>query len=145
MDSELYPVISRTESSFSGRYLAWMPVRNYKELLVWQKAIDLVWLVYQATQSFPPEEMYGLKSQLRRAAVSVPSNIAEGQGRNSTGEFRQFLGNAKGSLLEVETQVIIAQRLGFINNQYAQQVNASVIEVLRILNGLVAALPKSSK
>lgn len=122
-----------------------MPVRNYKDLLVWQKAIDLVSLVYQATQGFPPEEMYGLKSQLRRAAVSVPSNIAEGQGRNSTGEFRQFLGNAKGSLLEVETQVIIAQRLGFMNAHNAQQLNASLIEVLRILNGLVAALPKSSK
>ena len=86
-----------------------MAVQNHKDLIVWRKAIELVSLVYSGTQGFPQEEMYGLKSQLRRAAVSVPSDIAEGQGRVSTGDFRQFLGNAKGSLLEVETQIIIAQ------------------------------------
>lgn len=122
-----------------------MPVRNYKDLLVWQKSIDLVTLIYSATNNFPAEEMYGLKSQLRRAAVSVPSNIAEGQGRASTGEFRQFLGNAKGSLLEVETQIIIAQRLGFMSGQKVQQILESIREVIRMLNGLVAALPTTNK
>ena len=122
-----------------------MPVRNYKDLLVWQKAIDLVSLIYDATKTFPAEEMYGLKSQLRRAAVSVPSNIAEGQGRNSTGEFRQFLRNAKGSLLEVETQIIIAQRLRFLAPEKADNVIHALQEVLRMLNGLAAALPKSPK
>ena len=120
-------------------------VRNYKDLLVWQKAIELVTVVYAATKDFPSEEMYGLKSQLRRAAVSVPSNIAEGQGRASTGEFRQFLGNAKGSLLEVETQLIIAQHLGIMRSETAAPLMKTLAEVLRMLNGLVAALPHSSR
>jgi four helix bundle protein len=82
-----------------------MKLKSYTELIVWQKAIVLVADVYRATKLFPKEEMYGLISQLRRAAVSVPSNIAEGQGRLSTGEFRHFLGNARGSLFEVQTQI----------------------------------------
>jgi len=122
-----------------------MAVRNYKDLLVWQKSIELVSLVYSATRTFPSEETFGLKTQLRRAAVSVPSNIAEGQGRATTGEFRQFLGNAKGSLLEIETQIIIAERLGVMSHQAAEPVLRALVEVIRMLNGLVAALPRSTK
>ena len=80
-----------------------MAVKSYRELMVWQKAIELVEAVYTATGSFPPQEVYGLTSQLRRAAVSVPSNIAEGQGRRSTAEFAHHLSIAYGSLCEIET------------------------------------------
>jgi len=88
-----------------------MQVKSYKDLIVWQKAMDLVEMVYQVTRSFPKDELYGLTNQLRRAAVSVPSNIAEGQAHNSTAEFRNFLSIAHGSLAEVETQLLIAERL----------------------------------
>jgi four helix bundle protein len=87
------------------------PVRSYRDLVVWQKSMALVINVYRCTQAFPKAEKYGLAAQSRRAAVSVPSNIAEGQGRISTGEFKQFLGHARGSLLEIETQISIAQEL----------------------------------
>jgi four helix bundle protein len=84
-------------------------VRSYRDLVAWQKAMRLVTDVYRCTESFPKAEVYGLTAQLRRAAISVPSSIAEGQGRASTGEFKQFLGHARGSLLEVETQLQIAR------------------------------------
>jgi four helix bundle protein len=89
-------------------------VNCYKDLIVWQKAMDLTEMVYQATKAFPREELYGLTNQVRRAAVSIPSNIAEGQARQSTAEFRNFLSLARGSLAEVETQLMIAQRLGYL-------------------------------
>src|SRR5512136_1860465 len=94
-----------------------MAVKSYTDLMAWQKAVDLVEEVYRVTGHFPKEELYGLTSQMRRAAVSIPSNIAEGQGRNSRGEFCQFLGHAKGSLFELETQVVIAARLGYLSQQ----------------------------
>ena len=87
-------------------------IQSYRDLIVWQRAMELVVDVYGMTRSFPECERYGLSSQLRRSAVSIPSNIAEGQGRLTRGEFRQFLGHARGSLSEVETQVSIATRLG---------------------------------
>ena len=102
----------------------------------------LVLDVYRSTQAFPKTETYGLVSQLRRAAVSVPSNIAEGQGRLSTGEFRQFLGNARGSLMEVETQILIAQELGYLERAQSQNLLAGAAEVGRILNGPLNSLPK---
>jgi four helix bundle protein len=86
--------------------------RSFRELVVWQRSIQLATLIYRLTQSFPREELYGLTSQLRRAAVSVSSNIAEGQGRLSSGEFRQFLGVARGSNFELQTQLEIARQLG---------------------------------
>jgi four helix bundle protein len=94
--------------------------------------------VYRQTKSFPKEEQYGLTSQLRRAAVSVPSNIAEGQGRLTTGEFRQFLGHAKGSLAEVETQLMIARNLGYLAD--SQPLLEQTSEVARLLNGLLRSL-----
>jgi four helix bundle protein len=87
---------------------------SYRDLIVWQKAMALVTEIYRATQGFPREEMFGLTSQLRRSAVPVASNIAEGQGRLSKGEFRQFLGQARGSLIEMETQLAIAGNLHFL-------------------------------
>ena len=85
---------------------------NYQDLLVWQKAMDMVLKVYEVTKSFPRDEVYGLVSQMRRAAISVPSNIAEGKGRRSRKELAQFLFHARGSLLELETQNQIAERAG---------------------------------
>src|ERR1700758_1583568 len=90
-------------------------VQSYRDLVVWKKSMALVLNVYRYTQAFPKIETYGLTSQLRRAAVSVPSKIAEGQARLSTGEFKQFLGNARGSLTEVETQILIARGLGYLD------------------------------
>jgi len=88
-----------------------MKVRNYQELIVWQRAMDLVEEIYKATKEFPREELYALTSQIRRAAVSIPSNIAEGQGRRTTADFLRHLSIAYGSLREVETQALIARRL----------------------------------
>jgi four helix bundle protein len=117
-----------------------MAVQTYRDLIVWKRSIDLVTDVYRCTSKFPKEEVYGLTSQLRRAAVSIPSNIAEGQGRHSAGEFRQFLGQARGSLFEVETQILIAQQLGYLGEQEADCLLQATGEVGRILNGLYASL-----
>ena len=121
-----------------------MPVTHYKQLTVWQKAMALVKDVYEITASFPKQEQFGLVSQLRRAAVSIPSNIAEGQGRMSSGEFIQFLGIARGSLHEVETQLIVACDLGFLKKADLERLGTSVQEVGRLLNGLIRSL-KSKK
>jgi four helix bundle protein len=91
-----------------------MKLLSYRELIAWQKAIDVVAEVYRLTKNFPKDEMYGLTNQIRRAAVSVPSNIAEGQGRLSRGEFRHFLGQARGSVFELQTQITIAERLEYL-------------------------------
>ena len=93
-----------------------------------------------STQSFPPNERFGLTAQIRRAAVSVPSNIAEGQGRCTTGEFRQFLGHARGSLLEVQTQIFIARNLGYLNQSQGEALFERISEIGRLLNGLINSL-----
>jgi len=111
---------------------------DFRELIVWQKAMTLVTTVYESTQHFPREEIYGLTNQIRRAAVSIPSNIAEGQGRRTRGEFQQFLGIAKGSLAELETQILIAQNLKYI--QQPEQLLERLQEVGRLLNGLINSL-----
>lgn len=94
--------------------VAEVKIKSHRDLIVWRKAMDLVVLVYKATESFPKHELYGLTSQIRRAASSVPANIAEGQGRRSKSEFRQFLGNARGSLLELDTHLELALRLNYL-------------------------------
>jgi four helix bundle protein len=116
--------------------------RSYKDLVVWQKAMDLVTSTYRATQKFPKDEVFGLTSQARRAAVSIPSNIAEGQGRLSEKEFRHFLGQARGSLLELETQLQVAENLGYLEQQETKVVMESCAEVGRVLNGLIASITK---
>jgi four helix bundle protein len=117
-----------------------MGVRSYRELVVWKKAIELVTEIYRSTQSFPKCEIYGLTGQLRRAAVSIPSNIAEGQGRISRGEFRQFLGHARGSVFELDSQILVARNLGYLNDDGANLLLERIHEVGRILNGLLASL-----
>ena len=120
-------------------------VRSYKDLVAWQKSMDLVTAVYRASQEFPKEEIFGLVSQTRRAAVSVPSNIAEGHARTSQKEFQYFLSNARGSLAELETQLTIAHQLAYIDETGINQLLDRLGEVGRILNGLLAALKRSSK
>jgi four helix bundle protein len=115
-------------------------VQSYRDLVVWKKSMAFVLDVYRCTQAFPKIETYGLTSQLRRAAVSVPSIIAEGQARRSTGEFKQFLGNARGSLTEVETQILIARDLDYLEQNQSETLLGATAEIGRMLNGLLAAL-----
>ena len=117
--------------------------QTYKDLKAWQKSMELVTEIYRSTRGFPREETYGLTSQLRRAAISIPSNIAEGQGRRLPGDFQHFLRNARGSLLEVETQVLIAGNLGYWTAAQVEDLSSRCAEVGRILNGLLAAIQKS--
>jgi four helix bundle protein len=102
--------------------------------------MDLVELIYASSRAWPKDELYGLTSQIRRAAVSVPSNIAEGQGRATTGEFLSHLGIAYGSLMEVETQVLIAARLGYLEQDAASKIIGLIAEIGRLLNGLTSSL-----
>ena len=121
------------------------PLCSYRELIAWQKAIALVTDVYSITKAFPRDEVYGLTSQLRRSAVSVPSNIAEGQGRATRGEFIQFLSHARGSLFELETQIVIAGKLGYITSDMETDLSSKAAEVARILNGLLTSLEVTSR
>jgi four helix bundle protein len=114
--------------------------RSYRELLVWQKAKALAVTVYQFTESFPKAETYGLTSQIRRAAVSIVSNIAQGQGRLTPGEFTHFLGQARGSLLELETQLDIAVDLKFLEMTRQQMLAGEIYQVLGLLNRLIDSL-----
>ena len=114
-----------------------MPSQNYRDLIVWQKAMDLVELVYRTSRCFPKDELYALTNQIRRAAVSIPSNIAEGQGRGGDPELLRFLRIAHGSLRELETQILIAQRLGYISVTDSAKSTEMAAEVGRLLNGLI--------
>ncbi len=107
-------------------------MNNYKELKVWQKSVDLAVRIYGVTNSFPKEELYGLTSQLRRCAVSVPSNIAEGAGRNTKKDFNNFLGISNGSMCELDTQLIIAQRINFINASALESLQSDIIEIQKM-------------
>jgi len=122
-----------------------MPVQSYRQLIAWQKAMDFVAEVYKVTRTFPKDEMYEMTSQLRRAAVSIPSNIAEGQGRQTTGEFRQFLGHARGSLLETETQILLCERLEYLDRKTMETLIGHAAELGRILNGWMNSLEKSHR
>jgi four helix bundle protein len=110
---------------------------GYRDLEVWQKARALATHIYEATAAFPRHEFWGLTQQMRRAAVSVPSNIAEGHGRKTTRDRIQFLVVARGSLLELETQALIAADLGFTTSDDAEMVVIRTTEVIRLLNGLI--------
>ncbi len=108
-------------------------MNRFKELKVWQKAIDIVVDVYKITEKFPQNERFGLISQIQRAAVSIPSNIAEGAGRNSKKEFHQFLGIANGSSFEVETQLTVAHKLGYISQENLNFVTSKINEVQNMM------------
>jgi four helix bundle protein len=114
--------------------------RSYRELLVWQKAKALAVHIYQSTEKFPRNETYGLTSQLRRAAVSVSPNIAGGQGRLTSGEFCHFLGQARGSLLELETQLDIALDVAYLDSNQQRALAEEIYQVLGLLNRLIESL-----
>ena len=120
------------------------PVKSYQDLEVWKKSIDLAERIYRVSCSFPAEEKYGLTSQIRRAAVSVPSNIAEGAARTGTGEFLQFLSVASGSLAEGETQLILAGRLGYLVEAELETLREETEEISRMLGGLKRSLQLKS-
>lgn len=112
-------------------------IRDFKDLLVWQKGMDLAEVVYRITENLPPCEQWCLASQMRRAAVSVPSNIAEGYGRQSTGNYKQFLSISRGSILELETQLYLCIRLGYFKQNDAEEVLGKIIELNKMLSSLI--------
>ena len=112
------------------------PATTFQDLIVWQKAHQLVLEVYRVTQLFPKNEQYGLTSQLRRAAVSIAANIAEGAGRKGCKEFGHFLSNSQGSASEVETQLLIANRLGYLEQSRYAELMSSLDEIGRMITGL---------
>jgi four helix bundle protein len=115
-------------------------VQSFRDLLVWQRAIQLTVSVYRLTQGFPREELYGLTSQIRRSSVSVPSNIAEGHGRLSTGEYRQFLGIARGSNFEIQTQLELARALGFGDPKLIIEAEGLSHEVGKMIHGVLVRI-----
>jgi four helix bundle protein len=120
-----------------------MALTHFRDLQVWQWSMALAQTVYAATRQFPKEEMFGLTSQLRRSAVSIPSNIAEGQGRGSDKSFAVFLTQAQGSLYELETQIELARNLRMMSAEQAAQILTEASEIGRMIHGLLRALRKS--
>lgn len=114
--------------------------QSYKDLVVWRRSVALVRAVYKVTMSFPREEMFGLTSQMRRSAVSIPSNIAEGQGRLTAGEFRQFLSQARGSLMELETQMMISASLDFMRAEEEEEMGGEIEQIAKMLNALITSI-----
>lgn len=121
-----------------------MAFKTHRDLLVWQKAMQLVVQIYEATRGFPSDEKFGLVSQMRRAAVSIPSNISEGHGRQGEREFSKFLWIANGSLMELETQLLISERLQFIDSETSNNLQQELQQVGRMLTGLRTSLNRSS-
>lgn len=117
---------------------------SYRDLVAWKKGMELVKAIYDATESFPQSEMYGLVSQLRRAAVSIPSNIAEGQAHYTNPEFVRFLRHDRGSLAEIETQLLIALDRGYLPKNNADKLIAQTDELGRILSGLIKSIKNES-
>lgn len=116
-------------------------IKSYRDLIVWQKALILVSAIYKISEAFPAREMYGLTSQIRRAAVSIPSNIAEGQARQHTGEFVHFLHIALGSLAEVDTQLELAVEMDFTSREQIETCNQQIEEIRKMLHVLIRSLP----
>ena len=114
--------------------------RSYKDLEVWKLSIELVKEIYRITEKFPPSEIYGLTNQIRRAAISIPSNIAEGQERNSAKEFRQFLAIALGSVAEIETQLIIAKQIHYLTEAEVEPFMASIDRLRKMTRGLIKSI-----
>jgi four helix bundle protein len=119
-------------------------VKTHRDLLAWQKGMALAKAVYEATKAFPKEELFGLTSQIRRAAVSVPANIAEGSGRGSTKEFLQFLMIARGSLAEVETLLLLAKDLSMVSGEAFAKLEILINEISALIGGLIASLRRRS-
>ena len=118
-----------------------VPARNYRELIVWQEGMKLAKVVYKLTEKFPRQETYALADQIRRAVISVPSNIAEGQARKAPGDFRRFLHIALGSLAEVDTQLVLAQGFGYLGEEDVDSVDEQIQGLRKKLYALINSLP----
>ena len=116
------------------------PVSSYRELLVWQRSIDLAVLIYKISSDFPSEERYGMANQIRRASVSIPANIAEGQARRTSGEFLQSLSVAQGSLAEVETFLVLSAKLGYVSEQDQDSLLEPYVELNKMLTALMRSI-----
>ena len=117
-------------------------IKTYKDLLIWQKGMEIVKAIYMLCKEIPNEELYGLQSQVKRSAISIPSNIAEGWGRNYTKSYIQFLKYSRGSLLELETQVIIARELGFISAESYNKTQGLITEESKMINAFIKSIDK---
>ncbi len=117
-------------------------IQSYRDLKVYHAAYDLSMQLFWTTKHFPKEELYSLADQMRRSSVSVPSNIAEGQGRQHTGEFKQFLHIALGSAAEVDTQTVIAFELEYITKEESERIEAMILEIRKMIYGLIAHFPQ---
>ena len=115
-------------------------IKSYRDLVVWQSGIELAEMAYGITRSYPRDELYGMTSQIRRASTSIPANIAEGYGRDSTGQFIQFLRIAQGSLKELETHIVVATRVSLLADSEADRILAHCEELGRMLRGLIRTL-----
>lgn len=113
---------------------------SYRDLLIWQKSMDLIVDIYKVSAKFPKEEIYGLTAQIRRASISVPSNIAEGYGRRSTGDYKRFLNIALGSLFEFQTQLEVSKRLNYLGENEFEPLNELSNEIERMTNSLISKL-----
>ncbi len=143
--SDLY---DRGEGSFSSIEEAQTPYRtiqDYRDLRVWQLAMDLAIAIYQNTKTFPTDERFGLTSQLRRAAVSVPSNIAEGTARNGTADYLRFLRVSRGSLAEINTQLFIAKQLGYLDERSSSLLLSRTDDLMRQLTSMYSAIERSAR
>ena len=120
-------------------------MKDYKELVVWQKSIHLTTEPYRITENFPKTETFGLRGQVRRAATSVPANIAEGWGRGSASEYIQFLTVARGSLLELETHLIVSEKLGFLDKTKSETARALIVDIGKMLTRLMQSLHARSR
>lgn len=120
-------------------------IRSYRDLEAWRLSVRLTKIVYRVSSGFPADERYGLTSQVRRAAVSIASNIAEGWGRGTTSDYLRFLRMARGSMYEVETQLIIARELGFVDDEKYEYTEGAIDEAGRVFGGLIRSIEKKQK
>jgi four helix bundle protein len=129
----------------AGGFINLLPmIESFRDLIVWNRGIELSVLIYEITKSFPKDEIFGLTSQLRRASVSIPSNIAEGYGRGSSGAYVNFLKTSRGSLYELETQLTIAKKLKYIDNELYTKLNRCTRELEKMLNSLINKLTNNA-
>jgi len=146
VDSGEWTVVSGQWIVVSGQWMdrdnVSSAIKSYTDLIIWKKSIDLVVDIYKVVKNFPREELYALSDQIKRSGVSIPSNIAEGQSRQHTGEFRQFLYIALGSLAELDTQLIIAHRLGYIDEKESELLSERVMELRKMIFSLISKLKK---
>ncbi|MCA9858552.1 MAG: four helix bundle protein [Thermomicrobiales bacterium] len=142
--TDLFDQRTSSYSSIEEARAPYRTIQDYRDLRVWQLAMDFAIAIYQSTNAFPTDERFGLTSQLRRAAVSVPSNIAEGNARNSTADYLRFLRISRGSLAEINTHLLIAKRLGYLDDGSSSSLLSKTDELMRQLTSMHSAIERSA-